>query len=71
MIILLVDGKLHDRHARWPGSGYLLELALFRQCEIKTTVAPEISHRRLRLVLYLVFFADSQRRTVRLKDHHV
>ena len=71
MIIFLVDRSLHDRHSRRPGSGHLLKLALFRQCEIKSAVAPEVSYRRLRLVLYLVFFADIQRRAVWLKNHHV
>src|SRR6266704_2350358 len=51
--------------------GYLLQLALFRQREIKTAVGPKVSQRRLRLVLDLIFLTDNHRRAIGLKDHHV
>ncbi len=70
-IFLLVNRKLHHRHSRRPCGGYLLQLAVFRQCKIKTAFGLVVSRRRLRLVLDLIFFADGHRRAVWLEDHHV
>src|SRR5260370_32004839 len=70
-IILLVDRKLYHRHSRRPCSGYLLQLAAFRQREIKTALAPEVSQRRLRLVLDLIFFTDNTVGALVLKNHHM
>ena len=70
-IALFVDRHLHHRHSSRPGSGYMLKLALFRQCEIKTSFASVEGHRRLRLVLDLILFPDAHRRALRLKDHHM
>src|SRR5260370_17934746 len=58
-IILLVDRKLYHRHSRWPCSGSLLQLAAFRQREIKTALAPERRQRRLRLVLHFLSSASN------------
>src|SRR5260370_295631 len=65
------QGKWHTGHSRRPRRGHLLQLALFRQREIKTAVGPKVGQRRLRLVLDLIFLTDNHRRAIGLKDHHV
>src|SRR5260370_34148110 len=69
--ILLFARSSSRRLSRRPCSGYLLQLAAFRQREIKTALAPEVSQRRLRLVLDLIFFADNQVGAVGLENHHM
>src|SRR5260370_30689349 len=70
-IFLLIDRRLHPGPSRRPRGGYLLQLAILRYRKIKTALGSVESHRRLRLVLDLIFFTDNHLRARLLKNHHL
>ena len=62
LLFAAVDGALHDGHARRSPGRDLRELRALGNVEIEVALLVEVGHRRLRLVLQRILFADQQAR---------